>query len=463
MTKYRELYERYRSLIMSGLIVPGERLPSIRAAAGAEGVGLNTVKAAWDLLEGESLVVARERGGYFVRGNRAIPACPAAPAAHRVQGLSAFEKISYLQTRAGSDGADFSLALPDPDLLPLSRLAKLLAAGAERSLGYGDPCGEMDLRRRIASRYAAYHGELDPAEIVVTNGATEALSLAVAAVVRRGDRVLVESPAYFEFHRILAMAGAEIVEIPVRPGTGLDLDILESELESAPARAILVQPNVQNPTGASMSEADKRRLVDLASVHGATLIQDDVYGDLSFSSERGRNLSAFGARDIVYLSSFSKTLSVGLRVGWLHVPGRARVFARLKAMRSLGTNVPAQRAIADFLEGRAFERHLAAMREALRLRLEDHLDFLEGALPSGASMASPGGGCLLWLALPPGSDASLLFERAAAEGILFSPGELFSANPFHRRFLRLNAGRRLDEPRRRELARLCALARDRRA
>jgi DNA-binding transcriptional MocR family regulator len=140
-------------------------------------------------------------------------------------------------------------------------------------------------------------------------------------------------------------------------------------------------------------------------------------------------------------------------------PALRAKLARAKSLCSLSTNRPAQVALAAYLAASSFRKHLAAMRSALEAQLEDYIELLSGALPKGSSLLRPTGGCLLWIALPKGVDASTLFEAAAREGILVAPGELFSANPFFRSHLRINFGHRLTERRRAELSRLCELAR----
>ncbi len=481
MLKYRRLYERYRGLISSGAYAPGERLPSLRSVAAAEGIGLNTARAAFDLLEGEGLAEPLARGGYYVRAapGRGLSLSAvgyAAPADCReAEGLSASQKIEYLLA-AGGSAAGFALAEPDSALLPAARLERLHASLSGSWIEYGDQAGEEELRRRITAVYHPYHGALDPEDILVTNGATEAIGLCLRAFLERGDEVVVESPTYYDYFRHLAAAGARIVEVPIRAGgraaggraaeasvaegDGIDLDLLEKRLKSHNVKMIIVQPNVQNPTGAIMGDGDKRRLVELASRRGAILVQDDVYGDLAYSHERPANLSAFGDYErLVYLSSFSKTLAPGLRIGWMRAPGLRTELARAKSLCSLATNRPAQRVLAAYLAGNSFRKHLAAMRSALVRQLDDYLELLSGALPEGSSVMRPAGGCLLWLALPGGRDSSRVFEAAAAEGILCAPGELFSANPFFRNRLRINFGYRLTERKRAELSRLCAIAR----
>jgi DNA-binding transcriptional MocR family regulator len=468
MLKYRALYERYRGLIASGAYGPGERLPSLRSVAEAEALGLNTARAAFELLEAEGLARPLPRGGYYVTSgggrDRSLPAYDAPSDCREAEGLDASQKIEYLLS-AGASAAGFALAEPDASLLPLSRLERLHASLSGQWIEYGDQSGEEELRRRITAFYHPYHGGLESGEVLVTNGATEAIGLTIRTFVSRGDEVVVESPTYYDYFRQLAAAGARIVEVPVRAarasfGGGMDLDLLEARLKKRRARMIIVQPNVQNPTGTIMADEDKRRLVDLASRSGAILVQDDVYGDLAFSHDRPANLSAFGDYErSVYISSFSKCLAPGLRIGWIRATELRGHLLRAKSLCSLATNRPAQRVIAAYLGGNAFRKQLAAMRASLESWLDEYLELLSDNLPEGSSIVRPAGGCLLWIALPRGSDSSLLFEKAARAGILFAPGELFSANPFFRGHLRVNFGRRLTEKKRAELARLCALAR----
>jgi DNA-binding transcriptional MocR family regulator len=466
MKKYRALYERYRGLITGGVYGPGERLPSLRRVAETEGVGLNTARAAFGLLEGDGLAKSLARGGYYVRGRvgRVLPDYAAPADCREAEGLSASQKIEYLLA-AGGAAAGFALAEPDSSLLPVARLERLHASLSGSWIEYGAQVGEEELRRRITAVYHPYHGSLDSEDILITNGATEAICITMRALIGPGDEVVVESPTYYDYFRQLSAARARIVEVPVRgpspSGGGMDLDLLEARLKSHNVKMIIVQPNVQNPTGTIMGDGDKRRLVSLASSYGAILVQDDVYGDLAFSHERPANLSAFGDYGrIVHISSFSKCLAPGLRIGWICARELRAEISRAKSLCSLSTNRPAQRVLAAYLTGTTFRKQLAAMRAALERQLEDYLELLHDALPEGTAIMRPAGGCLLWIALPAGCDASRVFEAAAREGILCAPGELFSANPFFRGHLRINFGYRLSESKRVELLRLCAIARD---
>ncbi len=459
MPKYRALYEEYRALIRAGAFRPGERLPSLRRVAAESGLGLNTVRSAFGLLERDGLASALERGGYYVRGGAALSECEAPSDCRAIEDMTAFSKIEYLLGRGGAAGG-FALAEPGRELLPADRLERLMGRLPAGWIEYGEQPGEGELRRRIAATSLHHLGSVSPEEIVVTCGATEAVAIAIKAVVRPGDAVAVESPTYYDYFRQLAAAGARVVEVPVGSG-GMDLGLLERLLAKSAVKLIIAQPNVQNPTGAIMPDEEKEKLAALARRAGTVLMQDDVYGDLAFSQERPSSLGRFGGGfDMIYVSSFSKTLAPGLRVGWMRAPFLGREIMRLKSLSSLATNRPAQLALASFLGGAEYRRHLSRMRSTLEAQLADYLGALELSLPPGSSYARPAGGCLLWISLPRGIDASRVFERAAAEGILIAPGELFSANPFFKGHVRLNFGYRLTQGRREMLARLCEIARD---
>lgn len=434
-------------------------MPSIRELAATEGVGVNTARSAFELLDRDGLAVPVERGGYFVARRSSISDSGRPAACYEAEGLDAAQKIEFILSRSGGS-VGFALAEPDPDLLPIAKLERLHASLPPGWSGYGDKDGEPELRRRIASASALRHGRLEPESIVVTNGATEAISLALRSCVGRGDVVAVESPTYFDFFRQLSAIGAKILEVPAIPGRGMDLDLLEAAMRSQPVRMVVCQPNVQNPTGSVMPDADKQRLVALATRHGVLVLQDDVYGELAYRDPRPSNLDMFDDyRGLIYVTSFSKTLAPGLRVGWIRAPGLKDEIIKAKSLSTLATNRPAQAAIAAFIGGAEHRRHLSEMRAALETRLGEYSAALASVLPDGSSISRPAGGCLLWVSLPAGASAARLFEAAARERILVAPGELFSANPFFGTYLRINYAGRLTERRRAMISRLGELAR----
>lgn len=461
MTKQERLYRRYRSLIEADIAKDGERLPSLRELAKETRSSVNTVIAAYGRLCDEGLARSVERGGFFVRRRGAIGAAePPRPAIFTAGATDFAERLDQLFERLAAMDSSFAVASPGLDLLPAERLRRGLAGLSRGWVGYAEVSGDPELKRRIALASEPWNGTMAARDLVICSGATEALSLVFRTLLRPGDTVVLEAPTYFNYFRQLAPFGVRLVEIPVGED-GMDLDLLERELASAPPRAVLVQPNVQNPTGITMSDGAKARLLASVAAAGSVLIQDDVYGDLHFGPARPPNLGVFGSYDgLVTVSSFSKSVAPGLRVGWVHSPVFSRRIVEEKLRSSMDTCALGQGALVDFVGSSAHRRHLGTLRSALERRVDAHLRLLDGGLPPGCSVRRPSGGCLLWIAAPETVDATKLFVKAAGRGLVAAPGELFSGNPFFRNYIRINAGWALSPEREGALRRLAGLMAD---
>jgi DNA-binding transcriptional MocR family regulator len=454
MKKNEALFERCKVRIASGAIKAGERLPSVREEAAASGVSVNTVVYAYERLVDEGWARTRERSGYYARSRTTIAAGRPAPLPEHFVSTAreAGERLDLIFERLVREDSSFAIASPGTDLLPVDRLEASLGQLKHSWVEYAEPAGDAALRKRIALASEDTDGPTKPDDIVVTNGATEAMSLVLQALLKPGDTVILESPTYYNYFRQLAPLEVKIVEVPVGPDH-MDLDILERELDARAVRMVIVQPNVQNPTGVTMSDAAKARLVAMTAGRGVSLIQDDVYGDLVFGLQRPKNLSAFGDHPgLALVSSFSKSVGPGLRVGWIRAPALASRLAEIKLRTSMETCRLAQGGLADFVATKDHRRHLSALRAALEKRIDEHIDLLAGILPEGSSVRRPSGGCLLWIRLPEGTDATSVFERSAGKGFIAAPGELFSSNPFFRNYIRINAGWKLDAKRAKALA-----------
>ncbi len=457
MTKQEMLRDRFRSLIESGVYTPGDRIPSIRDAARSSRVSVNTARAAYDFLERDGFIRARERGGYFVRSRRSFAAYEPPRTTFSVEALSPSDKIDYIHDRGSA--AAFALASPGADLIPVAEITRLLSSIKIDALRYPPTAGDDELRSRITAWRYPSHRDLRPEDVIITNGASEALSVVFRALIAPGDTVAVESPCYFDFPNHIRAVGAIPLEIPLVPGVGMDPDELDKECRRRKVRMAIVQPCVQNPTGIVAGRDGLARFAAVAERHGLAIIQDDVYAELAFSGESSIALDTLAnIPEFVYISSFSKILAPGLRIGWIATKAPFESILHTKRIASCAVSGPAQKVVASFLAAKGWERRFVRMRGVLRERLADYLELLREHLPDNTSIVPPEGGCLLWIGLPKGSDASRLFELCAAEGILMAPGELFSANPHFRGHFRVNYGFPLDEGRRTELKRICELA-----
>ena len=257
-------------------------------------------------------------------------------------------------------------ASPSPSLLPVTALSRALAAttrpGHGAALGYESTEEHAGLRRAIARRALSWGFAADPEEVIVTGGALEGVYLALRAVTRPGDVVAIECPAYYGTLQTLESLGLRVVEIPCHPGAGLDVDALERILARQRLAAVVAVPNYSNPTGSLMPEEAKRRLVRILGEREVPLVEDDVFGDFSFTGDRAPCVRAFDCDGLVLTcGSFSKTLAPGWRIGYI-LPGRFREqVSLLKFSLNVATSAGPQRAVARFLESGSHDCHLRTL------------------------------------------------------------------------------------------------------
>jgi DNA-binding transcriptional MocR family regulator len=333
--------------------------------------------------------------------------------------------------------------MPDigaPTLKPLQRaLADRKTGSLARGFAYDSLRGSLELRQQVARLCIDSGCRLHPDDIVVTTGCQEALSTSMRAVTRPGEVVAVDSPSFYGSLQAIKAFGLKAMEIPTDPATGISLEALELALERWPIRVIQVTPTCNNPLGYTMPEANRRQLVSLAQRFDVAVIEDDIYGDLSYQFPRPRALKSYdGDGRVLLCSSFSKTLAPGLRVGWV-APGRYG--EQVLHMKYVGTAACAtlpQLAVADFISQGHYDRHLRRMRAQYQQSRDQMIAWVEQYFPAGTRISYPQGSFLLWVELPGEADSVQLNERLLQHGIRIGPGVLFSASGKYRNCLRLN-------------------------
>jgi len=451
-------------LISSGTLRPGERVPSVRHLSRQKRVSIATVLQAYRLLENRGMIEARPQSGYYVRRARpatemAVTNPPGTPRPVGVHDLVSRVLDAMNDPRVVKLGA----ALPGHELMPATRLRRMLAATARRFpetlTSYAVPPGREELRRQIARHSLNWGCNFTADDVIVTNGCMEALNLCLRAVAKSGDIVALESPTYFGLLQIIESLGMKALEIPTHPRNGISLEALALACEREKVKACLVMSSVSNPLGSTMPDAAKKRLVQLLAGHGIPLIEDMVYGDLFFGATASRVAKAYDKQGTVMLcSSFSKTLAPGFRVGWV-APGRYQEqVSRLKFVSSVGTPELLQLTVAEFLANGGYDRQLRSLRRAFAERIERGRSLVIEHFPEGTRATNPTGGFVLWVELPQGADALALYESAMQEGISIAPGPMFSASNRYRNCLRLNCGCTWTPAVERALARIGELA-----
>lgn len=302
------------------------------------------------------------------------------------------------------------------------------------------PPGSERLRTQIAKRSLLCGFSVCPDQVLITSGCVEAVHLALRATCRAGDTIAVESPFYFNFLQLIAEMGLKALEIPSTPREGISIEALRYAIENNKISACLVIPNFSNPLGSLMPDERKRELVQLLAAHEIPLIEDDIYGDLTFGQQRPIAAKSFDRKGLViYCSSFSKTVAPGYRVGWA-IGGRFQPeMERLKMMINLATASPTQLALAEFLATGGYDHHLRAIRRIHSRNLSQMAEAVARYFPEGTRMTHPGGSFWLWVEMPEGTDSVKLFHRALEHGISITPGAIFSLSGKYGNYIRLSS------------------------
>jgi DNA-binding transcriptional MocR family regulator len=448
MLLYENLANEFATLISDGQMRPGDRLPSVRHLAQQRQLSISTVVQALRTLESRGIVEARPQSGYYVRGRtaRCVDAPTPNTAALPVEVGVSRRLVDVLRANEAPGMVPLGSALPAPELLLAPRLNRLYASVARRQprLLAGSSHGELSeapLVRALMRRALEWGYPIAADEVVVTNSCTEAMTLCLRAVTKPGDTVAVESPTYYVMLQLLEAMGLRALEIPTHPDTGVSLDALELATRNGQVAACLFIPNGANPLGSVIPDATKQAIASLLAARNVPLIEDDIYGDVCFTSVRPRPIHAFDpSGNTMLCTSFSKTVSPALRVGFVAAGRRINDIVLQKTLTSGKTNPLTQRVIAELLETRGFDVHLRTLRRRFTDQIGRVRDSVARYFPADTRVTDPQGGFVLWLELPADIDATALHRKAVAAGIAFVPGEMFSASGQYRNYLRLACG-----------------------
>ena len=448
--RYEELASFITSLVHNGTLPPGSRVPSLRHISKQRAISLSTALQAYRLLEDRGVLEARPQSGFYVA--RRDPISLQLPTASTSLGHATPVAISGIVLQLLEYAADPRLvplgcAIPSAEILAAARLDRFLARAA-RVQGndyniYTVPKGDLRLRQEIARRAVRWGQALSPEDIVITCGCTEAVTLALKAVTQPGDVIAIESPTYFGILQSIEALDLRALELPTDATTGIELSALHDALTRHAITACLLSSSFNNPLGCTMPDAKKRAVLDLLAQHGVPLIEDDIYGDIYFGTERPKPFMALEPRgNILYCSSFSKTIAPGYRIGWL-ATGRhmQRVLERKFAFTLCSPALP-QLALADFLASGGYDHHLRRIRSTFASNIDQMLRTVERVFPPGTHVSRPAGGFVLWLELPRPLTSREIFAAALAKGICFAPGDVFSASNRYTSYLRLSGGHR---------------------
>ena len=446
--KYDQVTRYINELIEKGDLKPGDKAPSLRKLSKQLGVSIATITQSYVNLEDQGVLTAKPQSGFYVNAlvnqvNDIATSASTPRQARRVRFGDLFEEV--FRNANNPRITPFGTSNPSMEFMPVKSLTRatrsIISRYPQRSMDYLFPPGDLKLREQIAQQYAQTYTRISAEDIIITSGATEALSISLRTVAKRGDIIAVESPTYFAVLRMIEQMGMLAIEIDTDPVTGLNLEALEDAFDTMDIKAVMASPNTSNPLGCQMPEDHKRELVNLLAERDIPLIEDDVYGSVYFGDKAPRPAKSYDLNNIVLsCSSFSKTLAPGHRVGWVIAGRYHKKFLQYKQAWSSATSSINQLALAEFLSSGQYDRHLARLRVAMREQVERGRFMIAKNFPDGTRVSHPHGGNVLWVEMPPGCDSIDIFNRALEHNIGISPGILFSATRGFKNHLRINCG-----------------------
>ncbi len=363
--------------------------------------------------------------------------------AERVSQMESSVIREILKVTDSPEVISFAGGLPAPEMFPLKEIkaafCRVLAKGDGSVLQYSTTEGFLPLREYIAAKMREKGLEAGPDNILVTNGSQQALDLLAKLFINPGDVILVEKPSYLGALQTFRSYQARFMSVPA-DNEGIDVDAMELAIKKQRPKLVYLTPTFKNPTGVTLSFERRRAVADLLGKYKAPLIEDDPYGELRYRGEPLPPVKSFDVcGQVIYLSTFSKTIAPGLRLGWI-VASREliRKLVLAKQGTDLHTGTLVQWAVQSYLENSDVSGHVRAIRKEYGRRRDIMLEEMEKNFPRDISWTRPDGGMFLWVTLPEHFDTVQLLSRAIEEKVAYVPGEPFYPDREGLNTMRLN-------------------------
>jgi 2-aminoadipate transaminase len=362
--------------------------------------------------------------------------------ATRIAGMKSSAIRELLKITQRPNMISFAGGLPAPETFPIAEFQRacmnVLTTQGEEALQYGPTDGYGPLKDCLVDKMRRYGVPAERDNILLTNGSQQALDLIGKLFIDPGDKVLTESPTYLGALQAFNAYQPAYVTVPL-DDNGMDVDRLESVLASNQVKFIYVLPNFHNPAGVTLSLERRLKLVELAARYGVFIVEDDPYGELRFEGEDIVPLVVLHKENVIYLCTFSKTLSPGIRLGWIVAP--EQVISRLiqaKQGTDLHTSTFLQMVVYDICQQGFLREHVRSIRRLYRERRDVMLAAMEREFPCSVTWTRPQGGLFLWVRMPEHVDAAEFLKIALEENVAFVPGHAFHADGSGRNTMRLN-------------------------
>lgn len=391
--------------------------------------------------------------------------------AYRMSGMKSSVIRELLKLTQKPEMISFAGGLPAPEVFPVQAFQeatnRVLVENPEKALQYGTTEGYLPLREMIAQRSARYGLQVGASNISITSGSQQALDLLGRLFINRGDRIIVENPTYLGALQAWNAYGANYITVPMDE-EGMITSKLEIALRKG-AKFIYVLPNFQNPSGVTLSLRRRRALVELADRYGVPIVEDDPYRQIRFEGEhlppvavvdseyRGESGGVYNG-NVIYLSTFSKLLAPGIRIAWaVGAESVIRKLVQAKQSADLHTSSFNQMAVYEISKNDFLDKHVQVIRATYKERRDAMLEAMDELFPDEVKWTHPEGGMFLFVHLPEGMDAAVIFEKAVKKNVAYVPGAAFHPVGGGENTMRMNFSFSTPDAIREGIARLGAL------
>jgi DNA-binding transcriptional MocR family regulator len=354
--------------------------------------------------------------------------------------------LDIMRQVGNADLINLAAGLPSVDCVPKAALeqvfAETLRDDADEALGYHTPDGDLRLREILAERFRRRGIMTTVDKMVITTGCTQALHGMIRLLARPGDVVACEAPAYYATLEILGDLGVRILPIPVRDSDGIDLDLVRTLFRRFRPTLFVICSTLSNPSGSTLSNEARIELIQICQDSGTRILEDEIYGELSEIPHLKPIRAYDDGSTVAYVTSFSKSVAPGLRIG-VCLPGvDSDSFALLKCQQDMHSATLCEVAFRNYLERGHLDRHLEFLRTFNRKRRELGLRVIQECFPKSARVWEPAGGFMLWVELPTGVDIDWVYQQGIEQKVAFCRGEVFfTSENEHIGAMRLNCSR----------------------
>jgi len=437
---YLQIKNQIRDMIFSGELIEGFSLPPERKLADILRVNRSTVIKAYQELKAEGLIESHVGKGTVILPQISNESLPNEANINPIQWYQYFNEnansnnghvISDIMEKTSYDNIiSFAGGFPSTDFYPIQAMKEIqdrLFKNYSKEIFLQCPVeGHYPLRDSISQLLKNRQISASPKEIMILSGSQQGLDFVARVFINPGDIVIVEEPTYLGAIQIFRSAGAKIIGVPIDKD-GMRVDILEGLLVRHKPKLIYTLPNFQNPSGVTMSLERRYKLLNMAYNYRIPIIEDDPYGELRYDGLTVPSLKALDNHDyVIYLSTFSKVLFLGLRIGWIAGPQQVlSKFAFLKQITDLHVNTPGQWTLDNFIRQGCYEDHLHLIRDEYALRRDIMLESLEKHRLPNMKWNKPEGGFYIWCRLPKNIIQTKLITKASEKGVTYVPGEAF--------------------------------------